>query len=641
MGLALVLALPGVAWAAPGDLDTGFGAGGKVLTDMGGGEEAHGMAVQPDGKIVAVGIGASGDFGLARYTSDGSLDTGFSGDGMVTTDFGGDDVANGVALQSDGKIVVVGRSEDVVQGGCCWFTVARYTSDGSLDTAFSGDGMVTTDFGSDGAADGSAVAVQSDGRIVAVGQSGGEFAVARYTSDGSLDTAFSGDGTVTTAFDGGGLALDMALQPDGKIVAVGYAGGTAFDFALARYTSDGSLDTGFSGDGKVTTDFGGTEFGEGVAVQSDGRIVAVGASGGDFAVARYTGDGSLDTGFSGDGKVTTDFDGRFDHAHDVAVQSDGRIIAAGNSATADVHEFALARYNTTGSLDTGFSGDGKVTTDFGGTDQASAVALQSDDKIVAAGTGGPGYDFALARYEGGSAPPPPGVDVSVAKSGPAAVSIGDRVSYTVTVTNSSETASATDVALADALTGAGVTLMSATPSQGTCTTTSTGADCTLGSLAPGAAATVTVVAEPRSTGSLSDTATVDATETDPVPGNNTATATTTVNNARGCTTIGTSGADNLVGTSGNDVICALSGDDVVSAVGGNDTVHAGYGNDRADGGIGNDTLNAGPGNDTLTGYSGADALDTVDTVSGNDTANGGAGTDTCTTDPGDIRTSCS
>ncbi|WP_326783233.1 calcium-binding protein [Streptomyces sp. NBC_00151] len=136
-----------------------------------------------------------------------------------------------------------------------------------------------------------------------------------------------------------------------------------------------------------------------------------------------------------------------------------------------------------------------------------------------------------------------------------------------------------------------------------------------------------------------DRATVGATQTDPNSGNNTATATTTVDNARGCTRIGTSGNDTITGTSGNDVICALGGDDTVDAGFGDDTVHGGYGNDRLDGGSGNDTLTAGPGNDNLIGNSGTDNLNTVDNVSGNDTANGGPQTDTCTTDTGDTRLS--
>ena len=160
----------------------------------------------------------------------------------------------------------------------------------------------------------------------------------------------------------------MALQADGKIVAVGGAGG---DFALARYNPNGSLDTSFSGDGKQRTDFGGGfDVATGVALQADGKIVAVGGAGGgatgnDFALARYNPNGSLDTSFSGDGKRRTDFGGS-DVATAVALQGDGKIVAVGELAAAPPPTTSPSPATTpNGSLDTSFSGDGKQTTDFG------------------------------------------------------------------------------------------------------------------------------------------------------------------------------------------------------------------------------------------------------------------------------------
>ncbi|MDQ0964407.1 putative delta-60 repeat protein/putative repeat protein (TIGR01451 family) [Streptomyces sp. B4I13] len=354
--------------------------------------------------------------------------------------------------------------------------------------------------------------------------------------------------------------------------------------------------------------------------------------------------GGLDATFSGDGKVLTGI-ADDDRADDVAVQPDGKIVSVGASVDESAVEsrFALTRHNPDGTPDAGFGGDGTVTTAVNNMSpslqwsEAHAVALQADGKIVAAGGGGPDNDFALARFEGGGSPPPPaGVDLSVTKSGPTTVSIGDRATYTVRVTNNSTIASATGVSLSDTLSGVAVSVVSATTSSGTCTITATTASCSLGALAPGSVAMVTVAAEPRATGTLTDRATVGAAQTDPNAGDNTATAITTVNNARGCTRVGTSGNDTITGTFGNDVICALGGDDTVDAGSGNDTVHGGYGNDRLDGGFGNDTLTAGPGNDNLIGNSGTDNLNTVD----NDTANGGSRTDTCTTDAGDTRLSC-
>ena len=227
-----------------------------------------------------------------------------------------------------------------------------------------------------------------------------DFALARFNPNGSLDTSFSGDGKQTTDFGSSGdRAHGVAIQADGKIVAAGDSlGGSGFDFALARYNPNGSLDTSFSGDGKQTTDFGGSEAASGVKLQSDGKIVAVGGDDSDFALARYNPNGSLDTTFSGDGKQTTDFGGS-DGARAVALQADGKIVAVG-IAGGNGSSFAVARYNPNGTLDPTFSGDGKQTTSFGGyLDGATAVALQGDGKIVAVGhAGAANGDFALARY---------------------------------------------------------------------------------------------------------------------------------------------------------------------------------------------------------------------------------------------------
>jgi uncharacterized delta-60 repeat protein len=366
-----------------GSLDTGFSDDGKQTTDSGF-NGATGVALQNDGEIVAVGQAGGGDFALARYNPDGSLDTSFSGDGKQTTDFGRYDAAAGVALQGDGRIVAVGRTF----GGGADFALARYNPDGSLDPSFSGDGRQTTDFGGGDFADG--VALQGDGKIVAVGGAGGDFALARYQPNGTLDTTFSSDGRQTTDFGAVDGAAAVALQADGKIVAVGVGGG---DFALARYQPNGTLDTTFSGDGRQTTDFGGHDVAAGVALQGDGRIVAVGVGGGDFALARYNPNGTLDPSFSGDGKQTTDFGGS-DGAAGVVLQG-GKIVAVGGGGAG----FALARYNPNGSLDSSFSGDGKQTTAVGGGGTATGVALQGDGKIAAVGlASGVGFDFALARY---------------------------------------------------------------------------------------------------------------------------------------------------------------------------------------------------------------------------------------------------
>jgi uncharacterized delta-60 repeat protein len=410
LGSLLLVALPSAAYAQGGSLDPTFGGDGKVTTNFTSRfDTAYGVLVQPgDGKIVAAGrvAGSGGRFGLARYNPDGSLDATFGGDGKVTTNFttGFEDAAFDVVLQADGKIVAAGVARDD-------FALARYNADGSLDTSFGGDGKVTTDFaGFLDAAFG--VAIQpADGKIVAAGMalSVGRLALARYNTDGTLDTSFSGDGRVTTNFTrGDDLADHLAIQADGKIVAAGTAGSFSRNarFALARYNGDGTLDTTFSENGKVTTEF--TSHFDGafaVAIQpADQKIVAVGRAAGTLGVARYATGGTLDSTFSGNGKVRTNFTAGIDYADDVAIQSNGKIVAAGSANFSGSNsKFALARYNGDGTLDATFGGDGLVKTNFTpGDDNAFGVAIQPlDGKIVAAGrAAGGGNRFALARYFG-------------------------------------------------------------------------------------------------------------------------------------------------------------------------------------------------------------------------------------------------
>jgi uncharacterized delta-60 repeat protein len=388
---AVAVRLSGPAWAAAGDLDPTFGAGGKVTTDFGDQDDvAFGVAVKVDGAIVAAGRAFQGfhrshyDFALAQYQPDGTLDPTFGSGGKVTTDFfGGDDWANAVAIQGDGKIVAAGLAG-------CDFALARYTPDGSLDPTFGTGGKVTTDFGY--CTQAYAVAIQSDGEIVAAGYAPTgtaiDFALARYNPDGSLDSSFGTGGKVITEFGDYAVAYAVAIQTDGHIVA---AGGNSSDFTLARYNPDGSLDPAFGAGGKVTTDFGSYDQAYGVAIQTDGRIVAAGSTNvnADFALARYSPDGTLDSSFGTGGKVITDLGGDNDQANAVAILGDGKIVAAG---------FGLARYNPDGSLDPTFGTGGTVTTAIGAFD----MAIQADGKIVTAGwvANGSNNDFAVARYLG-------------------------------------------------------------------------------------------------------------------------------------------------------------------------------------------------------------------------------------------------
>jgi uncharacterized delta-60 repeat protein len=409
---AVAGALPAHVHAQAGALDPTFGGDGKILTNaISGLDYAIDVAVQPaDGKIVAAGLagGGGGRILLVRYEADGTLDPTFSGDGKVFTNLTpGLDAANGIEVQADGKIVVAGQAGGA--GGR--FAVARYNADGSLDSSFSADGMALTNFT---AANDFAfgVLVQPDGKIVAAGRAGGaggRIALARYDADGSLDATFSGDGRLMTNFTPGDDRADhVVLQADEKIVAAGTANsfGRTASFAVVRYNADGTLDAGFSGDGKLRTNFTpGFDGSFGVAIQPlDQKIVAVGQAGLYLALARYNANGSLDPTFSGDGKTRTNFTPGLDYAEEVEVQADGMIVVAGTANWfARNSRFALARYRMNGALDSTFAGDGKVVTDFtAGFDAPFGLAIQpADGKIVAAGfAGGAGGRVAVARYLG-------------------------------------------------------------------------------------------------------------------------------------------------------------------------------------------------------------------------------------------------
>jgi uncharacterized delta-60 repeat protein len=335
----------------------------------------------------------------------GDLDPSFSGDGKLRTDFfGADDEATDVAIQADAKIVVVGDA-----GGD--FALARYNSDGSLDAAFGAAGRTTTDFlGSTDHAH--AVVLQPDGKIVVAGSSREladlTFSMARYNTDGSLDASFGVGGKLVGNFiDDLLVASDVAVQADGRIVV---AGSSLGKFAVARYEGDGRLDASFGAGGKVATDFFGNGAGaEALGIQPDGRIVVVGTAvsntSADFAAARYNSDGSPDEGFGAGGKVSVPSFGH-DEAQALALQPDGRILAAGTLFNGlGGFDFGLMRFKEDGSLDKNFGKSGRVTTDFsGGSEGVFDVALQADGRIVVVGTtvtSGSSplvANFAIARY---------------------------------------------------------------------------------------------------------------------------------------------------------------------------------------------------------------------------------------------------
>ena len=407
---------------ANGALDPTFGDAGKVSTAFGGDETA--MALQADGKIVMVG-GSGSDFVLARYNANGSLDAGFGSAGTVTTDIAsGLDEAHGVAIQGDGKIVVVGQA---VVGRTANnqvnfdFALARYNADGSLDTSFGTGGKVTTDFNvlTDQAF---AVAIQGDGKIVVVGSAGisiqtngftaTDFGIARYNSNGTLDASFGSGGKVTTDIAGGvDLARNIVLQ--GNDVAILVSGSLTIGSSasldhtgLARYDTNGVLDGSFGTGGKLTLIDKRVD--EGLVLQGDGKIVLAGsvsigifpARSSQFALMRLTANGGPDNGFGTAGLVTTPFSTLDDFGRAVALQADGRIIVAGQSSNQSNPDFAVARYATDGTLDGSFGTGGKLTIDFfGSSDSAENVIVQPDGRIVIGGfaRNGTRTGYGLAR----------------------------------------------------------------------------------------------------------------------------------------------------------------------------------------------------------------------------------------------------
>jgi uncharacterized delta-60 repeat protein len=362
---------------------------------------AYAVAIQRDSRVVAAGLSrqAGGpSYALARYSTKGMLDPSFGRRGKVVTTLG-EFGARSLALQPDGKPVVSGS------GG-----LVRYRPDGRIDSSFGHDGRLA----------GGEFALQKDGKLVVNERTSGHSVLARYTARGTLDRSFGHGGQVRTDLGG-----KLIIQDDGKIVtaSTNIAGGK-FDFRLARFNTDGTVDSSFGNRGKIVFGFGANSGAllAAVAIQPDGKIVATGEAGfADFAVARVTPEGALDPSFGDGGKVLTDFTrasncsgcpNSRDSANALAIQRDGKIVLVGSSdARGDtdisdhsIYDFALARYNDNGSLDSSFGRGGKVLTDFasGSSDIAEAVAVQRNGKLVVAGLrriiAGERYDFALARY---------------------------------------------------------------------------------------------------------------------------------------------------------------------------------------------------------------------------------------------------
>jgi uncharacterized delta-60 repeat protein len=418
----IMFASPSPANASPGDLDPTFGTGGLVIAgcdvwdddyfgcDGGYGGRLYDVVIQADGRIVAVGAHddfTSGyQFRLVRQLADGTVDPSFGETGSVTTTFATPSAAYAVALQPDGKIVAAGTTGRRVYpeyyygggGGARGnaFALARFNADGSADASFGAEGLVRTRFGRSTSTAAYAVAIQPDGKVIAVGSVRAAFALARYGPDGTLDHTFGSGGEVRSKFlddQTQALASDVIILDEGAILVLGtVCSGNFCSLVLARYLPDGTLDPSFGVGGAVLTHVRLDDYFVDATVQADGRIV-VGAG---RSLFRFDADGALDLSFSEDGSTPARLT-----AAGVAVQSDGSIVVTGPRKW-DPWPFLVIRFDSAGNLDLEFGDEGRAYAWFPGFDNVGyALTIQADDKIVVVGTTSDvdiDGRFALARF---------------------------------------------------------------------------------------------------------------------------------------------------------------------------------------------------------------------------------------------------
>ncbi len=394
--LGMVAAAPSVAqgqeqratvvrYTTTGALDRTFAGDGTATINLRKApynEQAIAVALASQGKIVVAGSAslpaAQQAIMVARFTQDGKLDPTFGGTGQVITNLSSRyEQANAVAVDSSQRVVVAG----VADGR---FFVARYRSTGVLDTTFGTDGTVVTSFGNYPSHNGAeGIAIARDGKILITGGTGAnQFAVARYNTNGTLDSTFGVGGKVVTSLSPWAVASSVAIDGNGKIVVAGTSGDK---FAAVRYNANGSLDTSFGFLGLSLIDFASSEIEvvRAMIVDSSNRVIIGGDADGKFALVRTTANGILDTTFDGDGKVLTDFASRSVESILGLAMTFGRIVAVGFAGHDGRVDFAVARYLSTGALDTSFDGDGKVLTPINGFGYAAAA--DSNGRPIAAG----------------------------------------------------------------------------------------------------------------------------------------------------------------------------------------------------------------------------------------------------------------
>ena len=388
--LLMSLAVQTVFGGLPGTLDTTFGGTGIVFTTFTPSSVSIGndIVVQPDGKIIVAGSSQNSGWLMARYNPDGSLDTTFGTGGRVITPiFNATDQSFSVALQPDGKIVAAGHS--TIDFFSSYVALARFNPDGSLDSTFGSGGKSLSVFNGNYTVPD--VIVLANGKIFIAAVPGSHIGVPAgilYNSSGFIERSFYFSATYLHA---------VASQADGKLLIAGSLSGSG-DWTIWRFNPDGSPDTSFDGDGKVTPPISGIYGAQGILVKPDGKILAVGTSTNDVALVQLNPDGSLDTTFDGDGKVLVDVTGGADRGMDLALQANGKIIALGSSGST----FEIIRLLPNGALDTVFAGDGSAIITVGDL-YVSGVAIQPDGKIVATGASS-ASGFGTVRFNGGGSP---------------------------------------------------------------------------------------------------------------------------------------------------------------------------------------------------------------------------------------------
>jgi uncharacterized delta-60 repeat protein len=430
-----------------GALDPTFGNGaGFVTTSISNGNDTgHSTLIQPNGDIVAVGTANShAELTVERYNLNGTLDTSFGSGGIALASFG-QYLVYGGSSTLDPYAGTSNGNDDVVQEGSynsSYQILARYNTNGTPDSTFGTGGEVMTAFqGMNGVAaggDDTGVVVTSSGQLVALNDNAGQFVLARYNSNGSLDTTFGQGGYVITAVSGGVSGYTTLLQQpnSGDLIVTHAQGGGVWD--LYRFTANGTLDTSFGTGGIVTTTAaGGPEHAAlylNAGPTNDGQIVVAGqASNGTLLLARYNTNGSLDNTFGTGGIVQTQISIGF--AQDVALDTNGRIVVTGDNSAGSAIE--LARINVNGTPDTTFGNGGLVTTTVGTSSVGEGLAIYpiagtaNDRDIVVVGpsSNGTKSDVSVARYLGQATTP------YFTIAGPSSVTAGTAGAYTITVFN--------------------------------------------------------------------------------------------------------------------------------------------------------------------------------------------------------------